>query len=279
MAEKSGAPDYPTTKVDPTLYGSSVTNAGGTTYNPTDFEKSLVSTSQGGITKTLNQLLNPTYDSADFNKYKSDLQTQQQNGFENNVLSPLVSRGLLGTSGAANLANQYGSTMNQQTSDLMDNYKNQNSNLLKQLMSVYAMPYDMMNGTSSLSQGLANSVGNYNLANTELNNKANAAMWSALSGNIGSYGGSGGSNTSDKAAQAASMAAMMSDRKSKKNIKKISEKNGINIYEFEYKPEYKQPEGKHIGVIAQEVEHIPNAVIEKDGIKYVDYNIILPLVA
>jgi len=262
--DADGAGNYASTTVNPTLYGSSTTNQGGTTYNPTDFEKSLVSSTQGGISKTLSELMNPTYDSTDFNQWKSDLQSQQQNGFENNVVNPMISRGLIGTSGAANIANQYGSTMNQQTSDLMDKYNTKNSNLLTQLMGVYATPYDMMKGTSGMSQSLSNNVSNYNLENTKLK-MAQQAVNDAKT---------------QQYVQAGTQAAMMlSDINTKKNIRKIGEKNGINIYEFEYKPEYKQPEGKHIGVIAQEVEYIPNAVKEINGLKHVDYSVINKLIA
>lgn len=262
--DTNGGGDYAKTTVDPTLYGSSTTSAGGTKYNPTDFEKSLVNTSQGGITKSLNQLINPTYDSADFNKYKSNLRQQQANGFENTVVNPLVKRGLLGTTGANNLANQYGSTMAQQDSDLMDKYKNENSSILNQLLGVYSIPYDMMNKTGGMSQSLSNNVSNYNLANTQLKMQQQAAN---------------DAKTNQYVQAAATGAMMLSDRNAKKNIKKIGEKNGINIYEFEYKPEYNQPKGKHIGVIAQEVEHIPSAVINIDGIKHVDYSIINKLIA
>lgn len=189
MGKDSDKTTYPTTTVNPTLYGSSTTNAGGSTYNPTDFEKSLVSASQGGISKTLSQLINPTYDSPDFNQWKSDLQTQQQNGFENNVVSPLISRGLLGTSGVSNLANQYGSTMNQQTSDLMDKYNNKNTSLLQQLMSVYAMPYDMMKGTSGLSQGLSNSVANFNSQIYAADQALKGAMYNSLGNAVGTAAG------------------------------------------------------------------------------------------
>ena len=69
---------------------------------------------------------------------------------------------------------------------------------------------------------------------------------------------------------------VLSDRRAKKNIKKLTTINNINIYEYEYKKKYNQPKGKHIGVMAQEVEHIPNAVVNKDGIKYVNYAVVLP---
>jgi hypothetical protein len=74
---------------------------------------------------------------------------------------------------------------------------------------------------------------------------------------------------------------LASDKNVKKNIVKIGEKNGINIYEFEYKTDkYPElPKGKQIGVIAQEVEHIPNAVVQGDKYKLVDYAVILPLIA
>lgn len=74
---------------------------------------------------------------------------------------------------------------------------------------------------------------------------------------------------------------LASDKNVKKNIVKIGEKNGINIYEFEYKTnKYSElPTGKQIGVMAQEVEHIPNAVIQGDKYKLVDYAVILPLIA
>lgn len=74
---------------------------------------------------------------------------------------------------------------------------------------------------------------------------------------------------------------LASDKMVKKNIVKIGKKNGINVYEFEYKTD-KYPElptGKQIGVMAQEVEHIPNAVIQGDKYKLVDYAVVLPLIA
>jgi hypothetical protein len=50
--------------------------------------------------------------------------------------------------------------------------------------------------------------------------------------------------------------------------------NGVNVYEFEYKPEFRDEwgHGRKIGVIAQEVEHIPGAVHQHPaGYKLVDY--------
>ena len=62
-----------------------------------------------------------------------------------------------------------------------------------------------------------------------------------------------------------------SDRKLKKNIKLIGKSdNGLNIYSFEYKDK-KYGDGVWQGVIADEVEHITDAVMEFKGYQCVDY--------
>jgi hypothetical protein len=73
-------------------------------------------------------------------------------------------------------------------------------------------------------------------------------------------------------------AAIMSDIRTKENIKAIGWlPNGLPVYEYEYKAEFKDHplagHGTHTGVMAQEVEVMyPNAVITlHDGYKAVDY--------
>jgi hypothetical protein len=70
--------------------------------------------------------------------------------------------------------------------------------------------------------------------------------------------------------------AAMSDIRVKENIKPIGWlPNGLTVYEFEYKDEWKDEAGHgvHIGVMAQEVEKVlPEAVITRpDGYKMVNY--------
>jgi hypothetical protein len=70
-----------------------------------------------------------------------------------------------------------------------------------------------------------------------------------------------------------------SDIRMKENIKKIHWlPNGLPVYEFEYKPEYKDQagHGKFVGVMAQEVELVqPEAVITNaDGYKMVNYGVL-----
>jgi hypothetical protein len=74
-------------------------------------------------------------------------------------------------------------------------------------------------------------------------------------------------------------AAIMSDIRTKENIKAIGWlPNGLPVYEYEYKPEWKDEagHGKFIGVMAQEVELVkPEAVITRqDGYKMVNYGVL-----
>ena len=77
----------------------------------------------------------------------------------------------------------------------------------------------------------------------------------------------------------ASVASFFSDIRMKENIKAIGWlPNGLPVYEYEYKPEWKEVggHGKFVGVMAQEVEKvIPEAVITRpDGYKMVNYGVL-----
>jgi hypothetical protein len=65
---------------------------------------------------------------------------------------------------------------------------------------------------------------------------------------------------------------MLSDKRAKENIKPVGTLKGHKLYEYDYKPETGIP-GKHIGVMAQEVEKKrPDAVAKgQDGYRRVNY--------
>jgi hypothetical protein len=76
-------------------------------------------------------------------------------------------------------------------------------------------------------------------------------------------------------------AALMSDIRTKENIEPIGvANNGLTVYRYEYKPEFKDHElagrGVHYGYMAQEVEQVyPYAVKTlDDGYKVVDYGLL-----
>jgi hypothetical protein len=77
-------------------------------------------------------------------------------------------------------------------------------------------------------------------------------------------------------AMAGAKAGMFSDRRMKENIIKIGElNNGLNLYKFDYKPEFKNIAGfgTYVGVMADEAQAIPDAVIrQSNGYDMVDYS-------
>jgi hypothetical protein len=76
-------------------------------------------------------------------------------------------------------------------------------------------------------------------------------------------------------------AYLLCDIRTKQNISPIGiADNGLTVYKFEYKPEFKDHEsaghGYHIGFMAQEVEQVfPHAVHTlNDGYKVIDYGVL-----
>ena len=158
---------------------------------------------------------------------------------------------------------------------------------LSNLMNVLNQYYNTGNtfmGTAANASNNANSFYNQqfntNASMYNADQASKAAMYQALGTAAGGAFGGLGAAAGGMAAKSAG-SALASDIKTKKNVVKLGNKNGINIYEFEYKTDkYPElPEGRQIGVIAQEVEHIPNAVVQGDKYKLVDYAVILPLIA
>lgn len=95
-------------------------------------------------------------------------------------------------------------------------------------------------------------------------NAANASKGGFMSGLMGLGG----------AALMSPTGTFTSDINAKENITKIgSLDNGLNLYSYNYKDGYDLPEGRQIGVIAQEVEAVmPEAVVEMpNGFKGVNY--------
>jgi hypothetical protein len=77
-----------------------------------------------------------------------------------------------------------------------------------------------------------------------------------------------------------SIGKIFSDIRMKENIKQVDWlPNGLPVYTYEYKPEFKDlaGHGKHIGVMAQEVAQvIPEAVsVQENGYMMVDYSKVL----
>ena len=117
--------------------------------------------------------------------------------------------------------------------------------------------------------GATTAAGNYNLGTYNANQASQAGLNSGLMGLGGTLGA------------AYMMAPAACDIRMKENIEPIGvAANGLTVYKFEYKPEFKDHElaghGVHYGFMAQEVEQVfPYAVHTlNDGYKVIDYGVI-----
>jgi hypothetical protein len=113
--------------------------------------------------------------------------------------------------------------------------------------------------------GATTATGNYNLAGYNAQNASQAGFNSGLMGLGGTLGA----------------ATIMSDSRTKQNIEAVGiAHNGLTVYRYEYKPEFKDNElaghGVHYGYMAQEVEQVfPYAVHTlDDGYKVVNYGML-----
>jgi len=119
------------------------------------------------------------------------------------------------------------------------------------------------------------------ISNYQAQNQASAASssgWGSLAGAaigaVGSYYTGGAA-----AATRAASSSQNSDIRMKENIVEVGKlPSGLTVYEFEYKPEFKEQKyaghGRFRGVMAHEVEAVnPSAVFEDEfGYKVVDYS-------
>tara|TARA_Y100001963_G_scaffold157926_1_gene255756 strand:+ start:1337 stop:2464 length:1128 start_codon:yes stop_codon:yes gene_type:complete len=134
------------------------------------------------------------------------------------------------------------------------------------------------NSMAQFNAGQTNQINLANLANQQAANQFNAANQTAanLYANQGANQAVYGSQARDQQTwnqgiQLAASVVAMSDINYKENISKIGnlDTNGLPIYSFNYKGDNKT----QIGLMAQDVEKlIPDAVLNINGIKYVNYN-------
>lgn len=187
MGKGSSAPEYPTTKVDTGLFGSSVTNKSGSTFTPTEFQKNLIGVTESNAIPSLQNYLNPDYESEDYKRgdeyYTNKMNTQLQN----NYLNPALSRNLLRGSTASDIMRGFASDLAANEYERQNNYRDQQLQNYMAAMLPYTTVYDMSKGTQGLSTSLADSIGNYNLKKYQLDSQS-SGLGSAL-GAIGSIGG------------------------------------------------------------------------------------------
>ena len=249
---KKKAPAQPTTKADMGLFGSTTTGAFGSTFNPTDFQKTFVNNAQNAMLNAQN-----AYNNREVAQEAVDnMNRQYQLDFQNNLLAPALSKGLARGSTMQDVLSIGNQDYQNRRYDLVNQELQRNQQALANNLANYMSMYDISKGVTGLSNALNQANSNYALQAAQMNN-ANRIGW----GDLMAQGQQAGQN-------AAMAAAMMSDIRVKENLKKLDTIDGINIYRFDYINGAKN----QVGVIAQEMqEKCPECVIDGDILK-VDYS-------
>ena len=100
MGGKDKAPKQPTTTADLGLFGSTKTGAFGSTFNPTDFQKTFTTNAEQAMLNAQN-----AYNNREIAQEAVDnLNRQYQTDFQNQLLAPALSKGWLRGSTAQDVA-------------------------------------------------------------------------------------------------------------------------------------------------------------------------------
>ena len=184
---------YPTTTVDTGLFGSSTTSGSGSTFTPTDFQKNLVGVTEQNAIPSLQNYLNPDYESADY-KRGDEYYTNKMYGQLQNYLNPALNRNLLRGSTASDVMRGFANDLATSEYERQNNYRDQQLQNYMAAMLPYTTVYDMSKGTQGLSQALANSVASYQLAQNQSSGLGSLlGQTGNLLGGIGSLSGFKGS--------------------------------------------------------------------------------------
>lgn len=169
------------------LYGSATTNKYGTTYNPSDFETKLINMTGKYIPQYMEQLVNPTYDSAIFKAQTAQRNRLANQSFENNLINPLASRGLTRGSSINQISGQFAGKLADLETDAMANEDTRNANMINNLFNYYQVPYSNMMGIANMSGNLYQQA----LRNAQNANEFNSSGLSSLASMLGGMNGMG----------------------------------------------------------------------------------------
>ena len=189
MGKKSKTSEYPTTTLKTGLYGTSTSGKSGTTYKPTKLQKQLVGVTNKNAVSSLNNYLNPNYESADYKQGDEYYTNKMYNNLQNNYLAPALQRNLLRGSSANDIMRGFASDMASSEYERQQDYKDQQLQNYMAAMLPYTTIYDMMQGSTGLSNSLANSLATYNLNK----NKNGGSGIGNILGNVNSIMGSASS--------------------------------------------------------------------------------------
>ena len=256
---KPKAPKQPTTKSDMGLFGSTTTGSFGSTFNPTDFQKTFVNNAQNAMLNAQN-----AYNNREVAQEAVDnMNRQYQLDFQNNLLAPALSKGLARGSTMQDVLSIGNQDYQNRRYDLVNQELQRNQQALANNLANYMSMYDISKGVTGLSNALNQANANYALQAAQMNAQ-NGTNWGQMLGGAGSLLGGAG----NLAKGAGTAALLMSDIRVKENLEKLDTVDGINIYRFDDINGAKN----QVGVIAQEMqEKCPECVVDGDILR-VDYS-------
>lgn len=189
MGKADKAPGYATASYGTGgLFGSSTASKKGVDFKANEQMAGVGSNAWTGLENAMQGINSNDYSNdPNFQVYQDNFNRGMQQAYDTNVLGNLTNRGLMRSSGLQAATNSFNNTMQEGLADLYDSYYNRQSNNLSNNMNVLSQLYNFITGVNTGAQNQANSVSNYNLQQTQLNNQANAynnALYASLANSL-----------------------------------------------------------------------------------------------
>ena len=185
-SKKNKVPAQPTTKTDTGLFGTATTGSFGSKFDPTDFQKQYTGMTEQAILNAQNAINNREI----AQEAVDNMNRQYQTDFQNNLLSPALSKGWLRGSTAQDVATVANQDYQNRRYDLVNQELARQNEQLANALAGYTTMYDIAKGTTGLSNAANQLASNYILKQIALNNGSNSNIGSLIGNLAGSAAGS-----------------------------------------------------------------------------------------
>lgn len=184
--KKNKVPAQPTTKTDTGLFGTATTGSFGSKFDPTDFQKQYTGMTEQAILNAQNAINNREV----AQEAVDNMNRQYQTDFQNQLLSPALSKGWLRGSTAQDVATVANQDYQNRRYDLVNQELARQNEQLANALAGYTTMYDIAKGNTNLSNAANQLASNYILKQIALNNSSNSNIGSLIGNLAGSAAGS-----------------------------------------------------------------------------------------
>ena len=180
---KKKAPAQPTTKSDTGgLFGSAQTGSFGSTFNPTSFQSQFVNNAENAMINAQN-----AYNNREIAQEAVDnMNRQYQTDFQNQLLSPALSKGWLRGSTAQDVAAVANQDYQNRRYDLVNQELDRQQQILANNLANYLDIYNVMTGVTGLSNSANKNASDFLLQANSNNNNSLIGSLIGAAGNLGS---------------------------------------------------------------------------------------------